>query len=53
MNKDQYINEEIKKTFMKDFIGAKIVKINRVCDLVCFTFELENKKKINLNIQCF
>jgi len=44
---------------MKDFsfkeilIGSKINKINRACDLIMFSFEMLNGKKLFLHITCF
>jgi len=53
MKKNLFIDEEVKKIFSEEFAGARITNIKRVCDLVCFTFDLKNKKQFFLHIQCF
>lgn len=43
----------MKEDFFANLIGSKIVDVNRTCDLVMFTFELANGRKIFFHIQCF
>lgn len=37
----------------KNLLNAKVVEIFRVCEIVCFVFELSDKKKLNLHVSCF
>jgi len=45
--------DEIKTYYINLLNEAKIIEIKRILDLICFTFETTNNKKIYIHSQCF
>lgn len=43
----------MKKYYEEIMLDAKIIKINRICDLICFTFLLPTGEKIHLHVTCY
>ena len=41
------------KKLIRDLIQSKIIKISRICDLICIEFETREQKEVYLHIQSF